>query len=91
MPLYIVRFITSTTLIEAEYDARTADECMDIAEAHFCEGRHSGELHEIVVMPPQGEHLLSEYLPREIYEIFRLTPAGKGFVDSCAKWPAVLH
>jgi hypothetical protein len=75
MPLYIVRFITTTEVIERQYPAATADDCMDIAEAHFRTwNADHGELHEVVVLPPEGECYIDG--SDSVVEIYRLTSEG---------------
>ena len=79
MPLYIVRFITTAYAIERPYPAANARECLDTAEADFRTWNADAELHEVLVLPPQGQRYLdpadangsatAEYL-------CRLTPEG---------------
>src|SRR5882724_9383284 len=104
MPQYIVRFITDRDAIERTYDAPTAQQCLDHAEAHFRTWNFDhGELHEVVVCPPAGETFLiagcgnpncgAPGCGEPADEFYRLTEAGRGAIDksiaaTLAKLPA---
>lgn len=88
MPMrrYVVRFITERELIEREYVAPTAQDCLDQAEAHFHTwNADHGELHEVVVCPPEGCTQLDEFAPKAVYEFYRLSEAGRRSIEAQAE------
>jgi len=76
MRLYNVRFITSTEIVERQYPATDMQACLDLAVAHFATWNADyGELHEVVVQPPDGETYLDG--DPNILEFYWVTPEGK--------------
>src|SRR5579863_9321488 len=81
MPLYNVLFHTSTESLWRQYPAANADECLVAAEAQFrMSNDDHGELHEVVVMPPEGRDYLDRSDGMEddrVLEYYRLTEEGQ--------------
>ena len=87
MPLYNVLFHTSTETVYRQYLAASAEECLTMAEDQFRRSNADhGELHEVVVMPPDNRpHLDSrDGLDGEAAEYFYLTPEGRRAVHAAA-------
>ena len=86
MPLYIVLFHTSTETVRREYPAPNPQACLDIAEGQFRRwNADHGELHEVVVYPPNGQaYFDSTDFPDKVLEFYRLTPEGRRLMDEIA-------
>jgi hypothetical protein len=74
MPTYFISCYTTGTPLEFILDAPTAPLCVDLAFDYFSlmATPEHGELDEIVVRPPEGEHTIDG--DEDVYEIYWTTP-----------------